>query len=163
MTAAVRWLGAFRPPPATFLECARAEIAGLGRQVSTEPLWRGRSLMCGAPATFIGVGLVLDPALSRFVRGWAQDAHTVLLPDGTLRPTKDRAVLGPEFSSWKALIEHLDAQDEPFYFGEAVFECPHYWAVAWRADMAAMFRDVASEIAAAVGLPAVSVEPQYCE
>ena len=122
MAKFVRWLGAFGETRRvhTLSESARWEVSNTSRQVAVEPLIKGKSLI-----RHVLIGLVIDHEQSQFVKGFINDAYTIIEKDGTLKNTR--------FKAYRNIDRYLKAvnQKNDFWHGEAVFDIPKYSAVVF--------------------------------
>lgn len=164
----VRWLGAFGKGT-SLTEAASWEISQVERQVSAEPLCRGRSFIDHAK-----IGLAIANPSATFARGWLADAYTTIGEDGIIRRTRRGRSLqsisprhpthekwGGLHTAWKPkefrnmdkfLAAFSKAKDHDHH-AEAAFNAPTYDAVVVKSTATAHGKRRAQRLANRLNLP----------
>lgn len=146
----VRWLGAFgRCNDA--LASAGWELTQTSREVATEPLLFGRSLLL-AEQDHVFVGLVACEETSIFRGGFFRDCYSGHDKDGLLKSKKSRPVR--DLHRFKAAW----AKSKPQHHGEAFFDLFAARAVALREKATPRQLRIARDMAEKFGLPIVTVQ-----
>lgn len=148
----VRWLNAYCGTSYEVPSSAVWELTQTAREVATEPLFFGRSLLLEEQG-HVFVGLVCDEDKSIFRAGFLGDAYSVTERDGTLRATSGLKPVR-DLHRFKAGWQ----RKQPERHGEAFFDLFTARAVAVRSDAKPQQVAQSKELASKLGLAIVRID-----